>query len=222
MHTPRTTRSTSRWTLLTALIGVLALVLAACPADDTDEPAVEDDGEPAAEEGVEVDDDLAAQLDATCNNPQLGYDVDHPGDWDVFEDDALAPCSAFHEEEVVFDLNADHPLDTAIQIRGTSGDLDTVTEDLANEDETSRDEVSVDGERAYVIESDATADGVYPEGTQLYSYYIERDGQVIVATANDGIEEDVDFDERRDVLDAMMASLEWGEIEADFEEEGEG
>jgi hypothetical protein len=215
---PSSTRRRPRF-MLAALIGILALFLAACPEEDPE--IVEEDDAPAVEDEVE---DPGIALDERCTNEEAGYEVDHPADWDVFEGEELADCSAFDPDEVIFDLHAEVPLAAAIQIRATGDDLETVVEGLEERgyDVTSEEQFTVDGTPAVRVEAEVTEDGVFPAGTQLYEYYIERDeGTTIVATANDYREdEERDLDEFREVLDGMIASFEHVEIEADFEEEG--
>jgi hypothetical protein len=199
-------RTRRRWLLTFALVAVMALLLAACPEDDA---IVEDDND-VPEPTAEVD------LAQSCENEQWGYTVDYPGDWvtNEDEDDVLPPCSAFDPDAVEIDLAGERPIDATIVFNRSAQSYEHRIAERADQDEMSREEATVDGHEATVIQYEATGrSATFPQGTQVYAYYINLEGATLIVTTAVVNGDETAFDEAQDVLDAMMASIDIYEVD---------
>jgi hypothetical protein len=187
-----------RWLLPTILLAVFALVLAACPEE---EPAVDEEGEPEPVADV--------ALEQSCENDVWGYTVEYPGEWVTNDENLLPECSAFDPEDVVIDLEAEFPVESAIIFNFSFQEFGMLTAEDETRDEITRMEITVDGENAVFIHWTATeGHPLYPEGTEGYEYFIERGDNTLIAGTYDLEGLEPDFDERRDILDTMMATID--------------
>lgn len=203
-----------RWFVLTSLAAVMGLVLAACPEDEAIVDDETPDPTPVEGETPEPPDDELALTNA-CTNEEVGFTVDHPEGWVVNEENGLAPCSAFDPEDASLPEVGEIPTDIAIVIREERVEYDLVT-DFAGDpgiEVIAEEETTVGGRTAVVAELEHTGDGLYPEGHVTYTYYVELEPFALVATTH-GTEaaDPPSFEERREILDAMMESLEFVEV----------
>jgi hypothetical protein len=203
-------RERSRWFLPAILVSAMALVLAACPED---EPIVEDDPDPTPPE-----EEVA--LDASCTNEEVGYEVDYPAEWNVNEDNIIPACSVFDPGRAELPEVGEIPADLAVVIREQRVEFDRVTDFEGDPtiEVLSQEETTVDGRSAYVVEYEHTGEGMYPEGMVTYGYFVNIEPFTLTAITHDLEEaEPPSYDERKEILDAMMASLTF--IEAEPEED---
>jgi hypothetical protein len=150
---------------------------------------------------------------ADCENEELGYEVDYPGDWwanDRIEpdDESLTPipaCQFFAPTEVELQPNAGLPNGIAIRFETPDQEIDAGGGTVLSEDET-----TVDGRDARVIETEPEPQaGFVPEGSHLYRYIVELDGGgQLVATTDDILQDEARYAESKAMLDAMMDTLE--------------
>ena len=150
---------------------------------------------------------------AECENEELGYEVDYPGDWwanDRIEPDdgSLTPipaCQFFAPTEVELQPNAGLPNGIAIRFEIPDQQVDARGGTVLSEDET-----TVDGRDARVVETEPEPQaGFVPEGSHLYRYIVELDdGGQLVATTDDILQDEAGYEESKAILDAMMETLE--------------
>lgn len=188
--------------LLPALLGVLALLIAACPEDG---PAIVEDPDDAA-----VEDETGVGLDTSCTNDAVGYTVEHPGDWVVNEGDGLPACSAFDPESVDIPDATEIPFEIAVVIREARIGIGTAA-DIDGAEELSREETTVDGRDAVIVEAEGTGDFFFPEGLTFTRYHVDLGHTTLIGVTFDVDDADLTYEERRDVLAAMMASLEFSD-----------
>jgi hypothetical protein len=199
---------------------ITALLLAACgqsaddgtdpspPAeapspDETTDPVTPDDEEETGEEGSEDATDVGAVAFTDCEADR--YTVGYPEDWNTNSDEGLlGPCEIFHpgaidEPERARDRDLHH---------GVSMYVDAV--DLADRDPSdSRNEIleeretTVDGRSALVVEYRSTGEALTPEGERSYSWTVDLDGEILVATTSSVGDTDYERDKR--ILDRMVA-----------------
>lgn len=220
-------RRPTRPTLLTALIGLLALILTACP-EDVEEPAVDDpDGETPVEEPTEEpaedgtpDDDVTEDghaLAQSCTNDEVGYEVSYPDGW-VVNEEGLPGCSAFDPEDVDIPEVGEIPADIAVVIHENRVEFERATDFEADPgvEVIAEDEATVDGRTAIVVELEHTGEALYPEGWISYAYYIDLDPFTLQAVTfdHDGAGPPA-YEERRDILDAMVDSLTFVDVDVD-------
>lgn len=185
-------------------IFVLALVTAACGGGDGGGVTV-GDGDPTTTTTTASSAEPATQ-ECTTDAFSLRY----PSEWHVAEEGG---CEWFHPES--FELPEDteatsvaihlqHPLDVP---------FDEIVDDLTSGPAVA--EVLVDerltlaGRDAAKVETVASGEALYPEGTRVYSYVVAdvRSGLVLATTTSVA---DGDYDENQGVLDEMASSLTTG------------
>lgn len=146
---------------------------------------------------------------ATCTNAEAGYTLTMPDGWHTNAGDVVARCSVFDRERFVVEPNTELPADLAVRII----EADRPYEELA--DEAHREEISsrtdTAGDRAaIVVESEATGEGFYPDGTRIYTWYVDAssggDDRALVANTIDVAD---DYAGNRAALDEMMGTLEF-------------
>ena len=150
---------------------------------------------------------------AECENEELGYEVEYPGDWWANEriepeDDVLTPipaCQYFAPTEVELQPNAGLPNGIAIRFEIPEDPIEPPDDEIISEEER-----TVADRDARVIETEpAPQEGFVPEGSRLYQYIIElADGRQLVATTGNILQDDERYAESRAILDAMMETLE--------------
>ena len=150
---------------------------------------------------------------AECDNEELGYEFDYPGDWWANdriepEDDNLTPipaCQYFAPNEVELQPNAGLPNGIAIWFEIPGQEIDPSGEEVLSDDTT-----TIDGLDARVVETQpAPQPGFVPEGSHVYRYIIELDdGRQLVATTDDILQDESRYEESKAILDAMMETLE--------------
>ncbi len=149
-----------------------------------------------------------------CENEELGYEVDYPGDWWANERiepedenlDPIAACQFFAAEQVELQPNAGLPNGIAIRFEIPEQEIDP----LEGGDVISDDETTVDGRDTRVVEMEPEPQaGFVPEGSRMYRYVVEiDDGRQLVATTDDILQDDARYEEAKPILDAMMDTLE--------------
>jgi hypothetical protein len=141
----------------------------------------------------------------TCANPTAGFTISYPGDWHTNAENGLPPCSVFDPDPIQLPEAGEVPPDLAVTIRRD----DTAYEDMIAEDEfedRTEEEGTIGGKRTLRVESTATGAGLLDAGTVSYRYYVDLDGQTLVAETNDV--EAADFARNREVLDRMMETIQ--------------
>ena len=147
-----------------------------------------------------------------CENEELGYEVDYPGDWWANdriepEDENLTPieaCQYFAANEVELQPNAGLPNGIAIQFQESDSVPQVSGERLVEESTT------VDDQEAVRFEDrPEPSDPFVPEGSMVYGYAIEvGDGRYLVATTDNILQDDARYEESKAILDAMIETLE--------------
>ncbi len=217
-----------------AVATTLLLVLAGCTDDapTTDEPSPEepstpDDGgddageDPAAGNGDTVgddpesddpasdgtddasggsDSDLGGLEFARCEGEDLS--VDYPASWTVYGDDVVPPCHVFHPEAITDYVGEN--LHYAVRLYVDPVEFEHAAEGGIGE-ELSRQETTIDGRDAVVVERRSEGEALLPEGERSYTYTVDLDGRILVATTNSVGE--TDYERDRSILDRMMDSI---------------
>lgn len=137
-------------------------------------------------------------LGAACTHPEGRFEVRYPDEWHASDG-----CEIFDTE----------PLDDAVggPFLGivTMSVVDMTMEEALTADEAMdavrTEEVVVDGRPAVRRLRESTGE-VLPEGHLRYTYYVDLGDTTLVASTD--LDPDGDPEERRDILDAMMASLD--------------
>lgn len=147
----------------------------------------------------------------SCENDDIGFTVEYPGDWwanERIEPDfdggtPIPACTYFAPEPVALQPNAGLPPGVAIWFNVPSANAaDSSGEELDGG------EATVDGYDATIVEYVPRESGFSPEGTIIYTYVIDRDGERISALTNAFGHEDT-YEENKRILDSMMETLDF-------------
>ena len=185
---------------------LLALVLAACGGDD--EASAPDTGEPATTAAPEPGDATTTGVDvaATCTNDDLGYTIDYPDGWWANGGDVAPPCSYFNPEPIELP-EASEPPPTAARVDVEPVAFERVVGEQLGREILSREDVQVAGRPAARLEFESTGEALLDAGTRLYQYVVDLGGgEVLIATTQEA--DDLDYERNKQVLDAMVESLE--------------
>ncbi len=179
------------------LMLTLGLAAAACAREAQEAPPVA--ARSAASEEV------VAEM-ARCANPQAGYRVAYPAQWQTNPGSVMPECSLFDPEPIQLQAGTEIPLDIAVSIRREPVRLETIAGEPRDERVLSRAETTVAGRRALRIESEATGEVMHPEGTRSYRYLVDLGEETLVAATYEA--GTLDFASKRRILDEMMSTLE--------------
>jgi hypothetical protein len=149
-------------------------------------------------------------LEQTCTNEAYGFRVDYPAGWETNPPNGLPPCSAFDPEDAGMPAATEIPTDIAIVVHREDVAFARVTDFHADPtvEPVSQRETTVDGRSAVAVELAHTGGGMYPEGHHHYGYFVDLGSATLI-----GMTHDVEaapgpaYDDRRRILDDMMASL---------------
>lgn len=202
---------------LAATAAFAALLLSACgpqPDDGTATPPI--DSQPSPEDSQpspgEPDDRTApdaasdhgvdAMVFTECEAER--YTVGHPVEWNTNADDGLlGPCEIFHPSDIdVPERPRDIDLHYAAVMDVDEVDFDErLAADNQNEVIDER-ETTIEGRRAHVIEYRSTGQALTPEGESSYTWTIDLDGQILVATTSSV--GGTDYERDKQVIDRMV------------------
>ncbi len=192
-----------RWPAM--LTGIALLGMAACGASDGERPAMAPDSSTTSVATPSTTATDSPQLAQTCEAER--YRVGYPAGWSTNTGDVVPSCrffdagpftvppaTEFLDPAVVFDPE---PIPYARLVGSVGG----------GEEVLDRRETTVAGRPEVRIEARAGNDGaLLPPGTASLRYVVDLDGSTLIA-ATYGVA-GADHRRNRDVLDAMMATLE--------------
>lgn len=146
-------------------------------------------------------------LGQACTNQEIGYRVSYPNTWQTNSGVVLNPCRVFDAGEIQLE-DATEDFDEAVYIRREDIPYDR----LANLDDPStrtlsRQQTTVDGRPAVIIESEATGTGLFPQGRRYYRYLVDLGSKTLVAVTYDIPK--LDYERNKQVLDKIMNSFKW-------------
>ena len=144
-----------------------------------------------------------------CENDELDFEVEYPEAWWAneriepdFEGGTPIPeCTYFAPEPVELQPNAGLPGGIAIWFDAPAADAPEVQGDVLDRHET-----TVDDHDAVVVEYEPPVSGFSPEGTVIYKYLVAVDDGVLAAMTDAA--RHPDYEENKEILDAMMETLE--------------
>lgn len=191
--------------IVLGVISVLLLLVAgACAdegADGSGRAAPSPTASPTSTNASPGDADLS--LTRTCQADR--FTIDYPAGWWTNSGDEAPPCRLFHPQEQPVQAESLH---YAVQVFIDNVAFDrAVGDDDAELGETlSREQTTVQGRRAAVIERRSSGEGLAPEGTLAYFYVVDLDGQIlIIETHSSG---DTDYERDKQLIDRMVDTLD--------------
>ncbi len=183
---------------------------------DTGADRASGDGDAAGDDGADGDDgsssdgsdeasggsdtDLGGLEFARCEGEDIS--IDHPTSWTMYEDDVVPPCHVFHPEQITDYVG--ESLHYAARLSIDPVEFEDATGSEVGE-ELSRQETTIDGHDAVVIERRSEGEAMLPEGERSYTSLVDLDGRILVATTSSVGE--TDYERDRAILDRMMDSI---------------
>ena len=143
----------------------------------------------------------AGPLTASCTNPEIGYTVNFPNNW-FYNTHVTGEGAAEDVEACRYFSSEDFTVTPGSEPTGVSIGMSVENEPF---DASEGEAVTVGGRDAVRQETEVTTPGF--EGT-YYTYRIDLNGQRLVAQTVDTWVGD--YEENKDILDAMMETLEFG------------
>jgi hypothetical protein len=139
---------------------------------------------------------------STCTNSRDRYTIAYPGSWHAKD------CRLFDPKPIEIVEGSDC-CPTALMVsqeRETFKRVSAWATDPLFVRTLSRAEISVDGHQAIRVETEATGEGLYDEGTLSYLYVIDRDGLALIVETVAA--PDADFERQQRVVDQAVESLQ--------------
>lgn len=189
---PATPPETDRRITVAIVVAVMALLVGAAGLlfalldDDDDEVAIPDDTfepivspEPTEFLPEETVDAIPAGWTNCTNSTEL-YSVAYPEDWVTISDDPSFECQFFDRDAFEIEEDSEFPL-TDLVVEQTDIPFQTAVDGFSeNARLVSSESIEIERRAAVVLETEATGEGLYPEGTRTYAYVIDRTGNAFV------------------------------------------
>lgn len=204
-----------RWSPVVTL-AVVALLGGACGAEQqaSDEPTTTTSSAPATTiTTATTATTAAAEPMETCE--ASNYRISYPADWSTNDPARVGPCRFFHPEPFVVPV-ATEALELAVSVGVEAIAYDQAQDSLGPPAARVRstEDVTVAGRPAVRALVEATGEALLPEGVLSYQYFVDLGDETMVATTMD-ISAAGTFESNRDVLDEMMATVEFKECSAE-------
>ncbi len=176
-------------------------------ASQTQTPSVSSSAPPSAQptESV-VPSGGALVLGSTCTNDQYGYQVGYPQGWYASEGSEFG-CQFFDPAPLDITPNTE-VVGIAVSILlpyDRYGRTVSSYEDPYSSNPVSHGQTTVGGLRATVIETEATGNGYFPQGTMTYAYVVNLGGYglALITSGMPGEE----YETHKQVIDLMVGSM---------------
>lgn len=164
----------------------------------TPEPSPGVTATPFFEEGA-----LTPEAWTRCTDEEERYSIAYPEDWSTHPD---FECRLFDRDPFEVEEDTELPL-TDLVVDPTGVEFERVVDGFSeNARVVSSDPAEVDRHRATVLETEATGDGLRPEGTRTYAYVINRMGQGFVVRTTVAPDDD-DFTANTRIVDQAVGTL---------------
>lgn len=187
------------------LVVALTLAAAACGRSGSVET-----GPPSTSPAPQATTSPGGSLGERCANPEAGYEISYPGGWHTDPGDVLGPCRVFDPEPLELEPNTEIPFDVAVVLDVEDIPYDEIRDAIRDDDRGLRvrslTETRVAGRPAIRVHGVGTGAALLPEGMDRYGYVVDLDERTLLATTYEA--GDPSFETKRDVLDAMVESLE--------------
>ncbi len=206
--------STHRHHVLAALAAGL-LFVAGCTAEQTDgadRPTTPGDEAATGDETATGGEAVSAMTFIECEAER--YTVPYPQEWHTNDPGLADACEVFHPGEVDLpEQPQDRDLHWAVSLQVDDVAWEDVQPESGPDEVIESRETTVDGRQAVVVEQRSSGEALVPEDERQYSYRVDLDGLVLVAsTFTVG---DTDYERDKAVLDRMMDELVLGDASSE-------
>lgn len=200
--------------LLVAVVAGIGVVLDSPSTEEPDVPVAGESADPEAtpttppaQEDQDQPEQDGVVLASSCEGADGTYTIEYPEGWHTNEGDVTTPCSRFAEEPVEVEAQTGGAPEQPVVVEVLPVELDRASDPGRASRETARDETTVDGRDAVVVEWTSTGEAAVPEGIRSYRYLVDlgEDRTLMVAAYEIG---EPPFDEYRQAVDAMVESLD--------------
>ncbi|MDX1658281.1 MAG: hypothetical protein R3343_05630 [Nitriliruptorales bacterium] len=145
-------------------------------------------------------------LAASCTGGDGLFTIDYPEDWHTDDAGSGGGCEVFDDEPVNLEGSVGGGPLGAVTVRALPVDLETAADPGRENRELSSRSTTVAGRSAVVALWESTGAAALPEGVRSYRYLVDLGDRTLMLVTYDV--DTSDFDGRRRLLDAMVASLE--------------
>lgn len=142
-----------------------------------------------------------------CVDRTEGFSVSYPATWETNDGDILGPCRVFHPGPISIPVASEIPIELAVTLDFEAVTPETILTDTLGRRELARDSTDVDGRAAVRIDAVTTGIGLHSAGIGFYQYVVDLGDTTLLAVTYDA--GPVEYERKRRVLDAMMASLDF-------------
>jgi hypothetical protein len=153
-----------------------------------------------------------------CTNPEHGFSVSFPDDWQTNSGEVMPECSAFDPEAIEIPPASEIPFEIAIVIGVEPVQYEELTAPSRWERIHTTERVQVDGRRGRRIEAEATGEGLASAGLRSTRFVVDLgEGRSLIATTH---QTGPDYRRDQEILARMMETITIpaeGEIDADVE-----
>lgn len=204
---------------LLALMALGGAIMAGCATDSPDDPGVTEP-EPTADDTATATTTPTAsptpsptqptasptdqQAFATCESED--YSIGYPQEWNVNAGDVLAQCRIFHPGEIQVERGTERDLHYAASLYIDEVPFSTASQPSERDETLRREETTIAGRDAAVIEERSSGEALTPEGTLVTRWMVDLDGRTLFAVTYSIGETDYDQDVR--TLERMMQTLD--------------
>jgi hypothetical protein len=143
-----------------------------------------------------------------CTNNRRGYTIGYPSGWYTTHLRASQACEYFDPRPFEIIPGTEFP-PTALFAAQTEESVDTYVEQLTDPmffETVRREDTTVAGRRAVLVETTATGEGESEPGERRYGYVVDRDGRAFVVLAT-GLPGDARYDDFKAVVDEAVQTV---------------
>lgn len=192
------------WAGAAAALVVVVAAVAVLGRGPAPPPTAEPTRQPSAPSTAGTSDPVV--LAASCTGAGGGYTVDYPQDWHTNTGEVVEACQHFDEQPVDLEPQTGGGVATPVTVRVLPVGLDRATDAGPGAREVSRQQTTVAGREAVVLDWVATGEAALPEGVRSHRYVVDLGEQrTLLLVAHDV--GDGPYEHYRRVVDEMAESV---------------
>ncbi|EAZ88390.1 hypothetical protein [Crocosphaera chwakensis] len=152
---------------------------------------------------------ISINLDQTCTNEKVGYQVNYPQNWQTNSGDVMNDCQVFDPNSAKVPEQTES-ISKAIYLRVEENTpFDLVSQENLGEQHLSKETLTIDSYQAVAVESESTGRAMLPKGQRNYSYIVDLGNRTFIATTYDVPNNN--YTKNKQILDDMLKTIEFSE-----------
>ncbi|WP_243397374.1 hypothetical protein [Crocosphaera subtropica] len=150
-------------------------------------------------------------LNQTCTNKKVGYQVNYPQDWQTNSGNVMNDCQVFDPTYAKVPEQTES-ISKAIYLRvEENAPFDLISQENVGEQHLSKQTLTIDSYQAVAVESKSTGRAMLPKGQRNYSYIVDLGDRTLIATTYDV--PDNNYAKNKQILDSMLKTIEFNNNE---------